>query len=242
MAGMPWDGALGLWGKAMDNNYELGTVQRTRKNLSQEAIDKLIYDALSSDAGLAALASGENLTGGAKSSSKTLLAQDMMAKLIGELASVTAETETSEDQVKTTKEGRAVNKIGDFGDKYNAFNRGQNLDDTVICTELRRQGLLSQELYSSVGHPWKQVPYFTWRGYHFWAAHIAKAMRTSPLLTSFFRPIVQSRYELLAEKPGFHFLGRLTRLAEPLCYILGVVVAYIAAYKDVKNGRTISLS
>lgn len=223
---MSWDGP---WSQLIATNYEQDVVKRTRKNISQEGIDKLIYDALSSDQGLASLASAENLTGGSKSSSKTLLAQDLMTKLIGELALVTAETEESTGDVKTSKEGRFLNKTGDN------FN-------TVICTELKRQGVLSSELCESVGPPWKQVPYFTWRGYYFWAQHIAKAMRSSPRLTSFFRPIVQSRYELLSQKPGFHFLGRLTKLAEPFCYILGFVVACIAVHKDMKNGRTVTIS
>lgn len=237
---MPWDSALGLWGKAMDNNYELGTTQRVRKNLSDEAIQKLIYDAMSSDAGLAALASAENLAGGSKSSSKTLLAQDLMTKIIGELAAVTAETETTEDQAKTTKEGRFLSKTGDNLEKPSGIMGGAGagaLSDTVICTELRRQGLLSQRLYESVGAPWKQVPYFTWRGYHFWAAPIARKMRTSPLLTAFFEPIVISRYKLLSGDPDFHLLGRLTRLGEPICWILGFVLSHLAHFKGLKNGR-----
>lgn len=240
MAGMPWDGALGLWGKAMDNNYELGTVQRTRKNLSDEAIQKLIYDALSSDAGLAALASGENLAGGSKSSSKTLLAQDMMAKLIGELASVTAETETSEDQVKTTKEGRFVSKFGDNLEKPSGIMGGAGagaLSDTVICTELRRQGLLSQRLYESVGAPWKQVPYYTWRGYHIWARHVVPLMQKSPALSKTLLPIIRSRYELLAGSKDFCFWGRVTQIFEAPCYLLGFIIAHVAHYKDLKNGR-----
>lgn len=218
---MSWDGP---WSQLVATNYEQDITKRTKKNLSAEAIQKLIYDAMSSDAGLAALASGENLAGGSKSSSKTLLAQDMMTKLIGELASVTAETEETSGDVKTSKEGRFLNKTGD------------NFK-TVICTELRRQGLLSQHLYESVGAPWKQVSYFTWRGYCFWAIPIAQKMRTSPLLTAFFEPIVVSRYKLLSGDPDFHFLGRLTKLGEPLCWILGFILAHVAHFKGMKNGR-----
>lgn len=235
---MPWDSALGLWGKAMDNNYEVGTKTTTKKNLSQEAINKLIYDALSSDQGLAALASGENLAGGSKSASKTLLAQDMMAKIVGELAAVTAETEQMTDEVKTTKEGRAVNKIGDAGDKYNAFNRGQNLDDTVICTELHRQGKLSSELYHSVGAPYAQVSYFTWRGYHLWASRVVPLMARSDLLSNLLLPIIRSRYLLLSDAPGFHFLGHLTcKIGEPICWMIGTAVAHFAHFKELKYGR-----
>lgn len=218
---MSWDGP---WSQLIATNYEQDVVKRTKKNLSQEAVNKLIYDVMSSDMGLASLASGENLAGGSNSSSKGLLAQDLMTKIIGELATVTAETEETSGDVKTSKEGRFLNKTGDN------FN-------TVICTELRRQGLLSQRLYESVGAPWKQVSYFTWRGYHFWANPIARKMRTSPLLTAFFEPIVVSRYKLLSGDPDFHFLGRLTKLGEPLCWVMGFILAHLAHFKDLKNGR-----
>lgn len=220
----PWDSALNLWGTAMSNNTRQGGTQITRKNLSEEAINKLIYDALSSDQGLAALASGENLAGGSKSSSKTLLAQDMMTKLIGELASVTAETEQTMKEEKTTKEGRFLNKFADD-------------TGTVICTELRRQGLLSSELYESVGAPWKQVPYYTWRGYHIWASRVVPLMQKSPLLCKVLLPIIRSRYELLAGSKDFCFWGRVTQIFEAPCYFLGFIIAHVAHYKDLKNGR-----
>jgi len=222
--GAPWDSALQLWGTAMANNTREGGTVTTRKNLSQESIDKLIYDALSSDVGLAALASGENLTGGSKSSSKTLLAQDMMAKIIGELASVTAETEQTTKQEKTTKEGRALNKFAD--------NTG-----TVICTELHRQGKLSSELYHSVGAPYAQVSYFTWRGYHLWASRVVPLMARSERLSNLLLPVIRSRYLLLSGAPGFHFFGRMTqRIGEPICWMIGAVVSHFAHFKELKYG------
>jgi hypothetical protein len=220
----PWDSALGLWGTAMSNNTRQGGTQVVRKNLSQEAIDKLIYDALSSDGGLAALASGENLAGGSKSSSKTLLAQDMMTKLIGELASITAETETTTSEEKSTKEGRFLNKFAD--------NTG-----TVICTELKRQGLLSSDLYTKVGPPWKQVSYFTWKGYYIWASKVVPLMKKSPTLSRALLPVVRSRYELLAGSKDFCFWGRVTQIFEIPCYILGAILAHVDHFKDLKNGR-----
>lgn len=224
----PWDSALGLWGKAMDNNYQTTGSTVTRKQLTQEGINKLIYDALSSDAGLAALASGENLSGGFKSSSKTLLAQDMMTKLIGELANITAETQQDQTGAKSTHEGRTLE----------AATGNQLFEKTVICTELVRQGLLSQELYRSVGGPPKQVSYFTWRGYYAWATKVVPLMKKSKGLSHALLPIVRSRYLLLSGAPGIHFLGRLTQLCEIPCWILGVVVAHIAHLKELTNAKS----
>lgn len=215
---VPWDSIIS------NNNrqYNVGW-KSSQRQLSQEAIDKLIYDVMSSDQGLAALSSGENLSGGSNSSVKTLMAQDMMTKLIGELATVTAKTVEEQDMV-TDKESKQGRKL------------------SVICTELKRQGLLSEYLYEKVGPPWKQVSYFTWRGYSFWATKIAKKMQTSPLLTAFFEPIVVSRYKYLSGDPDFHLLGRLTVALQPVCWVLGFIVANIQHFKDLKNGRTYNLS
>lgn len=220
--GAPWDSALGLWGKAMENNYQTTGSKTTQKMLTQEGINKLIYDALSSDQGLAALASGENLSGGFKSSSKTLLAQDMMTKLVGELANVTAKVQEDQIGEKTTKEGRDSANLG--------------LGKTVICTELARQGLLSQELYRSVGGPYKQVSYFTWRGYHSWATKVVPWMQKSKALSHALLPFVRSRYLLLSGAPGFHFLGRVTQLFEIPCWILGCILAHISHFQELNNG------
>jgi hypothetical protein len=220
----PWDSALGLWGKAMENNYQTTSSKTTQKMLTQEGINKLIYDALSSDQGLAALSSGENLSGGFKSSSKTLLAQDMMTKLVGELANVTAKVQ--EDQVgeKNTKEGRDSENLG--------------LGKSVICTELARQGLLSQELYRSVGGPHKQVSYFTWRGYHVWATKVVPLMQKSTLLSKALLPLVRSRYELLTHVPGLHILGRITQICEAPCWVIGCILAHVAHFSEMKNAQS----
>ena len=182
----------------------------TQKILSQEAINKLIYDVMSSDQGLASLASGENLSGGFNSSSKTLLAQDLMTKLIGELAIGTAQT------VEDTQSSTASKKSG---------------AKTVICTELARQGLLDPELYEAGGGPSKQVSKTTWIGYHCWAVHVVPKMQKSERLSRAILPIVQSRYLYLTGAPGVHILGRLSVwVGHPVCYAIGTVINWSGGY------------
>jgi hypothetical protein len=217
---MPWDGALNLWGTAMANNTltdasQRGTISKKR-NLSQEAIDKMIYDVMSSDQGLASLASGQNLAGGHSSSSKTLMAQDFMTKLIGELAIATADEVQTTDMVseteKSTKEGRALNG---FADKVG----------TVICTELARQGYLDQALYEAGGPPSRQVSETTWIGYRSWADGVVVRMKNSPRLCKFLAPIVRSRYRYLIGLSGVNILGRLTvYVGHPACYLIGAAI------------------
>lgn len=172
----------------------------------QTAIDKLIYDVLASDRGLASLASGENLSGGFNSSTKTLQTQDFLTKIIGELAIASAPEVTSTDKKETKAETG-----GGIG--------------TVICTELAMQGYLESDLYEAGGGPSKQVSYTTWVGYHIWAVRVVERMKKSPRLCRFLLPIVRSRYQYLTGVPGFHLLGRASiYLGHPICFLIGTII------------------
>lgn len=174
----------------------------TRRVFDQSAIDKLIYDAFSADVGLASLASGENLSGGFNSSTKTLQVQDFMTKLIGELAVASAPLQ---EDTSTSSSGKKK--------------------ATVICTELARQGLLDPDLYEAGGPASKQISYTTWVGYHSWAVKVVERMKTSPRLCQFLLPIVESRYRYLTDVPGTHVLGRATVfIGHPVCFLIGTLI------------------
>lgn len=188
-----------------------GTTVKQRV-FDQTAIDKLVYDVLSSDRGLASLASGENLSGGFNSSTKTLQTQDFLTKLIGELAIASAPEITKEDKTQRTQEKKA--KTG-----------------TVICTELARQGLLCPELYEAGGPASRQISYTTWVGYHCWAVRVAERMKTSSALSLALLPIVVSRYRYLTGESGLHILGRLSVwLGHPICWTIGTVINWRGGY------------
>lgn len=177
-----------------------------QKVLSQEAIDKLIYDVLSSDNGIAQLAAGENLSGGSSSSTKTLQTQDFLTKVIGELANVTAETI----------------KLSDTSTSENKKSGGAK---TVICTELHRQGKLDTELYEAGTPHWNVLNHTVWRGYICWATTVVEWMKKSELLSNLLLPVVRSRYQMIATGK-FHFLGALTLyVGQPICYLIGLVVS-----------------
>ena len=233
-------GAWSTWNSAMDNNYVRNGTQTTQKVLSQDAVNKLIYDVLSSDQGLAALSSGENISGGFKSSSKGLLAQDLITKIVGELATITAPTVVTNQDIKSTKEGRFVDKVGDktdatFSWDSNTGPKEQSKDvlgNTVICTELNRQGLLEDSLYE---HPAANSHFCSLhpaviRGYHSWAIGVATYLASSPRLSRWITPIARSRYKMITTGE-FHFLGAITiYLAQPVCFLIGKLLGE-------KNGR-----
>ena len=182
----------------------------TQKNLSQAAIDKLVYDVLSGDQGLASLATGENLSGGYGSSTKALLAQDFVVKLVGELANITAPTVTTQSQeAKQQSTSKSKKKM------------------SVICTELHRQGLLGDWLYN---HPkalkhFESLPWNTVRGYQLWGNPVVARMKKSTALSLALAPIAHGRYvQIVTGKRTFS--GMLTiYIGQPICYAIGAALA-----------------
>ena len=213
-------------GFGVDNTKSSGTETQnaqqtttTGKVLTQDAINKLIYDVSSADAGFASLATGENLGGGYASSSKAILAQDFMVKLIGELANVTAQTVSTEvGSAKKTSTSSSTKKSGGL--------------KTVICTELHRQGLLDTSLYNhpaAISHFRNLHPY-TISGYHLWANGIAARMRISASLTLAMTPVAHQRY-LMITTGKFNVLGAATiYLGQPICFVLGFLANLGAKY------------
>ena len=191
----------------------------SQKVLSQDAINKLIYDVASADQGFASLATGENLAGGYAASTKALLAQDFMVKLVGELANVTAKTVTTESGT-ASKQMQSSSKKSGGGLK------------TVICTELYRQGLLAPELYNhprALKHFFALHPY-TVAGYHLWGNVVADRMRTSGLLTHLMLPVAKARYDMVTTGK-FNILGAATiYIGQPVCFVIGFLANLGARY------------
>ena len=90
----------------------------------------------------------------------------------------------------------------------------------VICTELNRQGRLSNELYEA---SWKRAATLSpevMQGYHFWAIPLTRKLRTSRVLSSIFGYLAKSRCEYLLGKT--RVWGWLSvKLGEPLCGWIG---------------------
>lgn len=217
--------SFGLFG--LDHSKTTGNESRTAsqttttgKQLSQAAIDKLVYDVLSADTGLASLATGENLSGGYAASTKALLAQDFVTKLVGELANVTAPTVTKEEgSAYKTSTARTTKKSGGL--------------KTVICTELHRQGLLLDELYN---HPaaaahFQSLHPNTIRGYHFWAIPVVERMKKSVSLSMALLPIAHGRYVQITT--GHVTIGGTLTIyvGQPICFAIGTILNVIDSIK-----------
>lgn len=213
MAGGGW-ASMVPWDSIMTNNKNTDTntdgIQTTQKKLSQEAVDKIMYDILSSTDGLAALAGGENGSGGFNSSTKGLLAQDLSVKLAGEIANLTAETVTGTYQKTST-------------DNQTPFAKAIG---TIICTHMMHRGFLSRRDWAR-GHAHNAaLSDKTLIGYQFWSEPIVAHMERNPggWMERIWRPIVHGRYQMIVHKK-WNFLGALTIYGmEPFSFLVGLMI------------------
>lgn len=184
-----------------------GTTSKKRV-FSQAAQDKLIYDILSADRGLADLLSNAGMVGGSggnTGSTQGLMAQDFISKAVGEIALLTAEEISTTDQSVQTGQKAKSSKVG-----------------TVICTELLRQGKFPQGLYNDGIQHFNSLHPNTVAGYQIWAKQVVKLMQKSERLSNFLLPIAISRYHMTTGLLPFTIWGLVTiYIGQPICYLIG---------------------
>ncbi len=191
----------------------------SKLDLSPEGYNKIIKDILSSDAGLAALATGENLSGGYGSSVKAQLAQDLVLNIAGEMGKLTAPTVATSESKSKSKTSKKM---------------------SVICTELERQGLLDPDLYDAGHAHFLALPDETVIGYRIWAEKVVPLMQKSPALSRFLLPIVESRYQMIVHK-RFGILGAATiYVGQPICFLIGTYILNSASYAKGKDNGDLS--
>lgn len=106
---------------------------------------------------------------------------------------------------------------------------GGAIGGRVICTELRDQGLMSQDLLDLDLHFTARIHPTVIRGYHAWAIPFVRLMRRSELATAIVKPFAVARaleiaYQLGAREVGSP-LGKLVRwIGEPACFVIGLFV------------------
>jgi hypothetical protein len=191
-----------------DKDY--GNVKTSRKkNISQEAVDKIVYDVLSSDQGLSALATSENASGGFGSSTKALMAQDLIAKITGEIGKITAEDVTNERTDKASQ-------------KQEFSESGK----TVICTYLATQGYIPILDYTRAFYYYDvKLNPIVYAGYCTWAVHVVKWMKKYPFICNILRPVIKSRYDMILSRKKFTLLGGASiYIGQPICYLIGLFI------------------
>ena len=186
-------------GKQVQTNDQAGT-QKQYKDLSPEAMQKLVSDILGSESGLAATAQGQNAAGIYGSSTNALLTQKLVTDTAGMLANLTAPTITESEQ-RTTQKSRKK---------------------SIICTALLHAGLLDKELFRKGEAHFASLHPRVVEGYLMWGTALAVKIRKDPSSKTarFWLKVAKARYLHITEEKK-NLLGAATVLiAEPLCYLL----------------------
>ncbi len=111
--------------------------------------------------------------------------------------------------------------IAEYGEPPAALQ--YNDHTKVLCTELHRQGIMSDELYQADVEFAKTVDEATNRGYRLWATPIAKKMKTSKILTSILTPGIMSWAKHMAgQKTLFGTIAM--AVGVPICRLIGEVL------------------
>jgi len=100
---------------------------------------------------------------------------------------------------------------------------------SVLCTELHRQGLLSDEIYHADCEYAKSIPEVVKIGYRIWARYLVAAMQKSSLVTRVSAPFIRAWCCHMAYKMGVvekgSVLGALLEcVGLPICKIIGTAV------------------
>jgi len=104
---------------------------------------------------------------------------------------------------------------------------GEIFEDTVICTELNRQGILSDSLYKVDKEFVSQnIDVATYVGYRLWAGYIVKAMQSSKLISKmvgwFIVPWAKQAGSIVDSNIKGTLLGRtMMKVGIPVCRYMG---------------------
>lgn len=109
--------------------------------------------------------------------------------------------------------------------------------DSVICTELHRQGLMPNDIYlidSLYGKLLEVDSPETITGYHFLARPVVKLMQISPIATKIISPFALKWAEYIAG--DFSVTGAfLFHVGQPMCTILGKIINSGAKYVSIRS-------
>jgi len=148
------------------------------------------------------------------------------ARAMGGGSSMEAQYVRQERENERRAKERASSNYGyGFGDK-----KKKSDDGTVICTELRRQKLLTErDCVESRRDLLERLTPQHERGYHIWAVHVVRKMRVSRRWTRVCLVLAKARADHIAylggDRTRRNLLGHaVSKIGEPLCFIIGAFV------------------
>jgi hypothetical protein len=112
------------------------------------------------------------------------------------------------------------------GSDFSSGTSGTSGDSRVVCTELHRQGIISDKLYQAERIYGCSLSTIIIKGYHHWAIPLVRRMRKSSLLTKLVYYISKPMLQEMAHRADKSFDSSLMgsvmlSFGIPLCYIVG---------------------
>lgn len=189
--------AIGTAGLDLLPSRTTTTIDKRRQtDLSPQAIDQLIYEALSGQGGVSAIRSAEAGAGGYGSTTAAIQSAELISEIAAQIGQATGpKVEQSQTTTKKKK--------------------------SVICTKLYDAGLLDGVLYSMGRVHFLELPENVVEGYSAWAVPIARLIPENRFLTRIALFIAVRRYTYIVFNQ-WSLTGWLTvALAEPICGVIG---------------------
>lgn len=135
---------------------------------------------------------------------------------LGDFKSLTGNTISSAVALTSGGKGEAVQMPNQVNPK--------SLFETVICTELHKQGIMPTEIYLKDCMYGKTLPTEILVGYHFWAIPIVNLMKKSPMFTKIVAPFAMSWAKHIAEEKKSIFGYMCQIIGEPVCGFIGSII------------------
>lgn len=148
------------------NKKTLDTLTTETEEVSAEKAMALIQQMLGSTQGLAAIAQGEKSSGLYNSTVNQQLTNDLLARTAGEIAKLSSTKSTSQ--------------TGTIDESTTNTQKKKGALEWVICTELHKQGRLSDAHYKAGWPVFSRTPVAVKRGYYLWAIPAVLHLRKHP--------------------------------------------------------------
>ena len=145
-------------------------------------------------------------------------------------------------QAQMNNQAALTNLISaESGGASTSISRGGSTGITVICTELHRQGLLSDEVYQSDHKFGLTLSPTTLEGYQLWAVPLVKLMQESKLLTKVVAPFglawaKEIHKQVSGQGNGSQFGRVMLSVGLPICYVIGLLLKPLSKLGEENKG------
>lgn len=151
---------------SVNNKKTLNTTTKETEDVSQEKALALLQQLLGSTTGLAAVSQGEKNNGLYNSTVNEQLTNDLLSNVAGKVAALSST--------------KTIENTGTIDENNTNSEHKKGALEWVICTELNKQGRLSDSLYRRGAPVFISTPVRVKAGYYIWAIPAVLHLRAHP--------------------------------------------------------------